>query len=55
MLQERNPSRKSMLKLVKLQSLDRKCCKMRKILNSPMIFANFVLICINTDGKMHHI
>jgi hypothetical protein len=41
-----------MLKLVKLQSLVAKCCKMRKIY-SPMKFAYFVLICI-THGKMHH-
>ena len=45
-------ARKSMLKLVKLQSLVAKCCKMRKIY-SPMKFAYFVLICI-THGKMHH-
>ena len=38
-----------MLKLVKLQSLAAKCCKMRKI-----AIPNFVLICI-TCGKMHHI
>jgi hypothetical protein len=43
---------KSMLKLVKLQSLAAKCCKMRKYSHAK--FANFVLISI-TRKKMHHI
>jgi hypothetical protein len=41
-----------MLKLVKLQSLAAKCCKMWKIY-SPAKFAHFVLIC--KARKMHHI
>ena len=35
---------KSILKLVKLQNLVAKCCKMRKY--SPAKFANFVYFCI---------
>ena len=42
-----------MLKLVKLQSLAAKCCKMWKIYSSAK-FAHFVLICIKRE-KMHHI
>ena len=40
---------KSVLKLVKLQSLVAKCCKMQKI--QPVKFANFVYFCI-TRGKL---
>ena len=49
--EERDPcntaARKSILERVKLQSLVAKCCKMKKILYSPVKFANFVYICIN--------
>ena len=39
-------ARKSILKLVELQSLVAKCCKMRKIYMSLAKFANFVYFCI---------
>ena len=45
-------ARKRIVKLVELQSLMAKCCKIRKIY-SPAKFANFVYICI-TRGKSYH-